>query len=96
MKYTESIISNKNKCFICGFTGHIHHHHIYHGTSNRDNSEEDGLKVPLCYECHEGTNGVHGKNGRELDLYLKRLGQEKYEETHTREEFIERYGKSFL
>lgn len=90
-KYTESIITKENKCFICGFRGHLHIHHVFGGTSNRKNSEKYGLKVPLCWEDHEGTNGVH--NNRELDLYLKRIAQEKFEETHSREEFISIFGK---
>lgn len=64
--------------------------------SNRKISEKYGLKVPLCYEHHRGTNGVHGKNGRQLDIKLKKIAQKKYEETHTREEFIKLIGKSYL
>ena len=97
MKYTESIITTENKCFICGCQGHLHTHHIFHGVSNRKNSEKYGLKVPLCYECHEGKNGVHhNSNNNDADLYLKRIGQAKFEETHTRQEFISIFGKSYL
>ena len=41
------------------------------------------------------TFGVHGSKGHELDLYLKRTCQSKYEETHTREEFIKLIGKNY-
>lgn len=34
--------------------------------------------IPLCWECHKGNNGVHGKNGRKLDLKLKRWLQRQY------------------
>ena len=47
-------------------------------------------------EEHRGTYGVHGKFGRDLDIKLKQDAQRKYEETHTREEFIKLIGKNYL
>lgn len=40
--------------------------------------------------------GVHGKYGKELNLKLKRDCQRKYEEKHTREDFIKLIGRSYL
>ena len=48
----------------------------------------------LCYECHEGANGVH--HNRELDLELKEKYQAIFEETHSREEFRAAFGRSYL
>lgn len=91
---SKSIISNEKKCFICGRTINLHNHHIMFG-KNRKKADEDGLTVFLCYEHHEGTNGVHGKKGHELDIKLKKISVEiwcKYY-NKTEEDFRERYGK---
>ena len=34
--------------------------------------------IDLCWNHHKGNNGVHGKNGHELDIKLKRQLQDKY------------------
>lgn len=92
----QSIIQTTKKCFVCNRKTGLHSHHIFFGISKRKISEKNGFKVWLCYEHHEGTFGVHGKKGHELDLYLKRLCQLKYEETKTREEFIKLIGKNYI
>lgn len=94
----NSIISNAKKCYICNTPYNLHIHHILYGTRNRIKSDEDGLVVYLCYNHHEGTNGVHGKNGHILDLKLKQKAEEcwlKYYDK-TIDDFIKRYGKNYL
>lgn len=69
-------------------------HHIFGGTAKRKKSEQYGLKVWLCYEHHLGKEGVH-YNKKMMD-YLHTIGQRKFEETHTREQFRQEFGKSYL
>ena len=92
----QSIIQNNKKCFVCSKTIGLHNHHVFFGTAKRKISEQNGFKVWLCYDHHEGTFGVHGKNGHQLDLYLKRICQLKYEESHTRDDFIKLIGKNYI
>lgn len=92
----KSIIQSKKKCYICSAETGIHEHHIYFGTGKRKISEEHGFKVWLCQNHHQGTYGVHGTKGHELDLFLKQTCQKKYEESHTRNEFIKLIGKNYL
>ena len=92
----KSIIQDKKKCFICSKTFGLHDHHIYFGTARRSISEKNGFKVWLCYDHHEGTNGVHGINGHKLDKYLKQICQKKYEENHSREDFIKLMNKNYI
>lgn len=92
----KSIIQTKKESFLSGATYDLEEHHIFYGTANRKISEKYGLKVWLTPEEHRGTNGVHGKNGKLLDKKLKKIAQQKFEETHTREEFINLIGKSYL
>lgn len=89
--------TDKDHCFICGATvlnGGTHKHHLFPG-KNRQISEEDGMWVYLCPWHHIlGNHSVHNDPG--VMQKLQRMGQAKYEETHTREEFIKRYGKSYI
>lgn len=86
------------ECYNCGRYGQTEKHHIFHGSANRKIC--DGylsLQVYLCPDCHRGTNGVHGKNGHELDLALKRSGQRIFEADYgTRKEFIKLFGRNYL
>lgn len=90
----KSILQKEKECFICGTPFGLDHHHCIYGTANRKLADQDGLWVYLCEEHHTGSTGVH-KN-RELGLKLIQMAQKKYEETHTRDEFRIRYGKSWL
>jgi hypothetical protein len=48
------------------------------------------------YLHNQSNEGVHGKNGRELDLMLKQHCQMEYEKTHSREDFIKLIGRNYL
>ena len=86
------LVSDQEHCIICGKEV-INRHHVFRGP-NRKFADEDGYWVPLCQPHHTGKHGVHFY--RPLDLKLKRMAQEHFEETHTRQQFIKRYGKSYL
>ena len=94
----KSIIQTEKKCYVCETTYNLHSHHCMHGTANRKLADQDGLTVYLCYEHHEGNNGVHSKNGHELDLELKQLAQKRWMEYYdkTEDDFRQRYGRSYL
>lgn len=91
----KTILQTKKKCLICERTSGLHIHHVFEGTANRKKSEQDGLKVYLCPHHHNASNyGVHFNKA--LDLAVKQMAQREYEKNHTREEFIERYGRNYL
>lgn len=93
----KSIISEKRECYVCKTIDNLHLHHIMFG-KNRKKADKDGLTVYLCYEHHEGTNGVHGKNGHDLDIKLKRIAEKRWMEYYDKdiEDFIKEYGKNFI
>ena len=92
---SESILQTEKKCYLTEQTGALHKHHIYFGNPNREISEKNGFWVWLIPQLHNMSNeGVHFN--RELDLRLKRECQAKYEETHSRQEFIALIGKNYL
>lgn len=82
------------KCYFCGRTDWIEQHHIF-GGALRKKSERYGFVIDLCHWCHnEPPDGVHFN--RKNDLILKRVAQRKFEETHTRDEFIKEFRKNYL
>lgn len=91
-------MQDEKKCFITGISGEyrvLHQHHIYEGWGNRQVSEDNGFWVWLLPEYHNMSNkGVHFD--KEFDLALKQACQRKYEETHTREEFMALIGRNYL
>lgn len=90
----RSILQNERCCFLCGSTAWLEEHHVY-GGARRKISEKHGFKVHLCHYCHnEPPMGVH--HNKERRLFLQAKCQEKYEETHSREEFMALIGKNYL
>lgn len=91
----DSILQTEKECYLTGAKQPLHKHHIYFGKPNRRISEENGFWVWLVPQLHNmGNLGVH--YNRDLDLKLKKECQAKYEETHTREEFIALIGRNYL
>lgn len=82
-------------------TSNLQKHHIF-GGPNRQISEDNGFWVWLIDYNHTGMTantplgfkGVH--HNREKDLELKQDCQRKFEETHTREEFMRLIGRNYL
>lgn len=102
VKKQKSILQDQEikQCYLCMLLEEdyreklVEDHHIYFG-SNRRNSEIHGFKVNLCLQHHrEGKEAVH--NNRDNDLILKKVCQREYERAHTREEFVQIIGKSYI
>ena len=91
----KSIIQNLavKKCYICGREGIVEQHHCIHGTSNRKRSDSDGLIVNLCVPCHRY---LHDKG--DFDGKIKENAQIVWMRYNlaSEEEFIARYGRSYL
>ena len=88
------MVDDLKRCIVCGRKP-AQIHHVFYGTSNRKNADEDGFIVPLCLEHHTGSRAAVHFN-KVLDMALKQQAQRIYERKHTRQEFITRYGKSYL
>ena len=89
------LVSQKGRCYLCGRYTQTEDHHIF-GGHNRTLSEQYGLKVYLCQECHQfGEHAVH-KDQTVMDE-LHRQGQEAFEEQiGSREQFRKIFGRSWL
>ncbi|MDD3137560.1 MAG: hypothetical protein PHX08_01125 [Lachnospiraceae bacterium] len=88
------------QCYLCIQEGdysikYTEEHHVMFGSGQRATSEAEGLTVRLCNNHHRvGPAAVH--NNQEVRENLCRLIQAKYEETHTREEYKEKFKKNYL
>lgn len=93
---SESIISNRYQCLICGTIEGLHRHHIYGGVGRRSKSEKYGCWCYLCARHHNGGNfGVHFN--QKLDGNLKTMCQIEWESRFgDREDFIREFGRSYL
>lgn len=101
MRNKPSIVYPEDQCAVCkatNKTARLEKHHIFYGTANRKLSDQDGLTVYLCPKHHRWIpDGVHGGNTK-LDNELKITAQMVWmKENHkTIEDFIKRYGKSYI
>lgn len=94
-----SIMPESSKYATKRFPG-LERHEIFYGSLYRQRSIEDGLVVWLTPEAHRGYNGIHGsgKDGDKFRQELKQLGQQVAMDYYkwTEQDFIKRYGKSYL
>lgn len=89
----KSIITKDlTKCYLCGSYQRIEIHHIYSGCY-RKKSTQYGLVVPLCYNCHQGTNGVHF-NRLKMDK-LRAIGQKAFEREYPDLDFVKIFGRNY-
>ena len=65
-------------CEICHSNYMVQLHHIIFGHGKRKQCENEHSVIALCWDCHHGTFGVHGKYGKMLDMKLKIGLQRKY------------------
>lgn len=92
----KSIIQKNKECFVTKSTEGLHKHHCIGGI-NRKLAEEDGLWVWLRWDHHIADSpNPTPHNDRDTDMFYKRMAQRKYEETHSRQEWMARYGKNYL
>lgn len=93
--YAQNILGGEDHfCFYCKKFCDTARHEIFYGTGRRELCKEDGLWVPLCPYHHDFEHqvGLEFESGKTL----KQVGQHAYERTHSREEFIKRYGRNYL
>ena len=82
-------------CHLCARMGrtemtYCHEHHVYPG-KNRKASDKAGFVIPLCPRHHAE---IHKKYKLMKDVQQEI--QRKYEQTHSREEFMKIIGRNYL
>jgi len=91
-----SILQDVKECYITSRIDNLHPHHIFFGTGNRKVSDNNGFWVWLTGEYHNQNSRIDVHHNKKLNLKLKRECQARYEETHSREDFIKLIGKNYL
>ena len=68
------------------------------GSGNRKLSIEDGLVIPLCKAQHHCGNLIGIHKDKDLNIKWKKIAQKRWQEFYgkTKEDFIKRYGISYL
>lgn len=64
-------------CKACSSSG-TELHHCIGGSGKRKQHQNEYSVVLLCFECHRGTHGVHGREGKAIDIKLKTQLQDTY------------------
>jgi 5-methylcytosine-specific restriction endonuclease McrA len=91
----DVILRDDGKCQICGRPFESIHH-VFFGKNYKISDSHTEFMTCLCYNCHQSSNGVHGKNGHDKDADLKWRAQQRFEANgHTREDFIRLIGRSY-
>jgi len=90
----KSILQEEKVCYLCGKQYGLELHHIFAGVANRRISEQHGLKVWLCHDCHTGQDGAQYNS--EKGLYLKQMAQTAFEQTHTHDEWMRLIRKNYI
>lgn len=74
-------------CEVCGkYSKQLDPHEIYGGSNRKRSIKYKFIKL-ICRECHDNENIIK---------QLRIDTQKKYEKEHTRQEFIDLIGKSYL
>ena len=89
-----SFIGDKDICFICGSDYSLQTHHIMNGHYKKA-SEKHGLLIKVCPNCHTMAPGAIHRDSKLLRK-LKQIGQEHFEQSYSREEFIKEFGKNYF
>lgn len=83
------------RCFLCGKYGPVERHHVFPGPF-RKKSEQYGLVVDLCHNCHnEPPYGVHHNRERANILKARAQYMVMREQGWDTERFIKEFGKNY-
>ena len=88
---TDSIMQNGRYCYITGRTDNLDKHHVF-GAANRKHSEQFGCWVWLTHDVHMQAH----QRSPELLTQLKQECQERFEEIHGHERFMQIFGRNYL
>ena len=81
-------------CDICG-TPYAELHEVFFGNPDARLSQDWGMQVRLCYYHHRRhVTGVH--HNEKLDQKYKKEFQQKFEDEHGHDKFMEVFGTNYL
>ncbi|MBP5248655.1 MAG: hypothetical protein J6Y20_10035 [Lachnospiraceae bacterium] len=90
----KSIMQTDKSCYLCGRKTCLERHHVMSGTANRKLSEEHGLWVWLCHDCHTGTQGAQYDKQKNWDL--RKQAQIAFEEKYDHDKWMSIFYKNYI
>lgn len=90
----KSIMQTERECYFCGRLDGLERHHVFAGVANRPISENYGLWVWLCHDCHTGKNGA--QYNAERGLKLKQDAQKAFTSYYGRSVWMRLIRKNYL
>lgn len=87
----ESIFGAEKACILTGSRVNLDCHHCFHGI-RRKAADEWGCWVWLRHDLHME---LHDRN-KDLDRYIQRLCQKRFETLYGHETFMRVFGKNYL
>lgn len=90
-KIVQAVLERSNGlCEVCGGNYLVQLHHLVGGNGKRKVHETVESVKALCWYCHYGTNGWHGKNSIPIKTTLRKQLQEEYKNQGYKENEIRR------
>ena len=90
--YAPTLLSD-DFCLLCGWKGQLIRHEAF-GGSRRQLSKALGLWTNLCVGCHERCHARPDEAGKYVKVNAQNAAMEHY--GWTKEEFIKRFGRSYI
>ena len=84
----EVLERSQGLCEVCGCNYLVQLHHLVGGSGKRKVHETVESVKALCWYCHYGANGWHGKNSIPIKATLRKQLQETYKNQGKTEEEI--------
>lgn len=85
----EVRLHESDVCLICGKNATDHHHCL--GGRYRQDSEDYGLTISVCRECHRKLHDIPG-----AEYPYKRMAQIAFEYKYGHERWMKVFGKNYL
>lgn len=90
----KSIMSDEKRCYITGAEWGLHVHHVIHGPL-REMADRNGFWCYLRHDIHRKLHD-HAPGFGDLDEFLKRECQTRFEKEHSRDEWMLLVHRNYL
>lgn len=80
-----------SECYVCHQKGTLHPHHIFNGALKKKSEKYGFIIYVHDIPCHRKIHDIPNEA-----IKYKKIAQKKFEEQHTRDEFIKEFKKNYL
>ena len=87
-------MQEEKRCWFCGRECGLERHHVLSGTANRKLSEQYGLWVWLCRDCHTGKSGAQYDPDKNRQLKIE--AQIAFEGLYGHEKWMQVFRRNYI